>query len=60
MFVIRPEYVSEVLDRLCGSNLSGKLEGNVTTVGPQDNMYKFFDGEKMTPEEIQEMMKHRT
>ena len=64
MFVIKPEYVAEVLDRLCGSNLSGKLDNHegdhVTTVGPQDNMYKFFDCEQMTPEEIEEMGKHRT
>lgn len=64
MFVIKPEHVSEVLDRLCGSNLSGKLDNHeghhVTTVGPQDNMYKFFDRKQMTPEEIEELEKHRT
>lgn len=60
MFVVKPEHVAEVLDRLCGSNLSGKLEGSTTTVGPQAEMYKFFDHDQMTPEDIEELEKHRT
>lgn len=59
MFVIQPEHVAEILDRLCGSDLSGKV-GSCTTVGSQDNMYKFFDREQMTPDEIVELEKHRT
>lgn len=60
MFVIHPEFVAEVLDRICGSNLSGRLDNHVTTVGPQDEMYKFFDRDQMTPEEIEELERHRT
>lgn len=58
--IIKPEYVAEVLDRLCGSDLSGAVPGPGTTVGPQDAMYKFFDLDRMTKEEIAELERHRT
>ena len=59
MFVIQPEHITEVLDRLCGCGDWDKEWGSYA-VGPQDNMYKFFDREQMTPEEIEELEKHRT
>lgn len=62
--IIKPEHFVEVLDRLTGANWSGKLETRngyeQTTVGAQDNMYKFFDRDKMTSEEIKELERHRT
>lgn len=33
MFVIKPEHVAEVLDRICGSKLLSKLKGSITTGG---------------------------
>lgn len=59
MFVIKPERVAEVLDRLCGSDLSGAVPGPYTCVG-QDEMYEFFDRGRMTEEEVAEMERHRT
>jgi len=59
-FIIKPEYVEEVLDLLCGSNYSGKVNQNRPTVGPQSNMYKFFDRDHLTSEEIEKLEKHRT
>lgn len=59
LIVIHPEYFEEVLDRLIGADYSGEV-GEQTTVGAQDNMYKFFNRSMMTEYEIEEMEKHRT
>ena len=64
MIIIKPKYAVEVFDRLTGANYSGQLEISdgyqTTVVGAQDQMYKFFEREFMSEDEIEEMERHRT